>query len=94
MAPLPLWLRYRYQGSLDRLPGYRVHHINQRAKDVLRTQNYQLGNWGGYYPVAAGAAGSMMPTVPRLSDQRNQEWRCRGAALLPWTVLNMELASQ
>ena len=60
MTPLPLWLRYRYQGSLDRLPGYRTHYINQRAKDVLRTQNYQLGNWGGYYPVASGAAAHPM----------------------------------
>ena len=57
MTPLPLWLRYRYQGSLDRLPGYRTHYINQRAKDVLRTQNYQLGNWG---VIAAGAAAHSM----------------------------------
>ena len=67
MAPLPLWLRYRYQGSLDRLPGYRVHHINQRAKDTLRTQNYQLGNWGGYYPVAGGHPGAAAYAIGRKS---------------------------
>ena len=64
MTPLPLWLRYRYRGSLDSLPGYHTHYINQRAKDVLRKQNYQHGNCGGYYPVAAGAAAHPMRKQP------------------------------
>ena len=60
MTLLPLWLRYRHQGSLDRLPGYRSHDINQRAKDALPTQNYQLVNWGGDYPVSSGATAHPM----------------------------------